>query len=98
MNFAEQSVWDEGYAQHEFFVAPKDDALRQWIETHFPRANKSCLELGCFPGRYLAVFGELGYELNGLDLTPRVEQDFSAWLKSMHYPGGRNPTSGCVHP
>jgi SAM-dependent methyltransferase len=37
------------------------------------------LEIGCFPGRYLGVLGRMGYEVNGIDLTPAVERMKSAF-------------------
>jgi SAM-dependent methyltransferase len=84
-NFYEQRLWDEGYVQAELFVAPPDDLIRRWLQKHVPPGQGSCLELGCFPGRYLAVFGELGYEVNGIDLTPRVELDLKPWLQRRGY-------------
>ena len=76
MNLVPQEYWDKGYETLELDIAPKDDTVRRWIELFFSNRGKGrCLEIGCFPGRYLAVFGELGYELNGIDLTPRVESD-----------------------
>jgi SAM-dependent methyltransferase len=84
-NFCEQRLWDDGYVQAELFVAPPDDLIRRWLQKHVPSGQGSCLELGCFPGRYLAVLGELGYEVNGIDLTPRVEQDLKPWLQRQGY-------------
>lgn len=84
-NFHEQQLWDEGYEKADLFVAPPDDLIRCWLQKHIQPGNGSCLELGCFPGRYLAVLGELGYEVNGIDLTPRVEQDLKPWLQGRGY-------------
>lgn len=86
----EQNVWDSGYEAYVLAAAAAGDPLRLWIEKHFRgRAGGSCLELGCFPGRYLAVFGELGFELNGIDLTPRTDVDLAPWLTAMgHKVGG----------
>lgn len=87
-SFVSQEVWDGIWEHTQFAVAPKDDPVRQWIEAHFRGKIGSCLELGCFPGRYLSVFGELGYELNGLDLTPRVELECKQWLVGRGYKVG----------
>jgi L-malate glycosyltransferase len=80
MHDNEQLFWDEAYADLKLFVAPEDDLVRQWIELNIPRGSGACIELGCFPGRYLHVFGELGYELNGIDFTDRTEKDLPNWL------------------
>jgi L-malate glycosyltransferase len=69
-------------------MAPPHDELRRWLETNLPDgAGKSCLEVGCFPGRYLAVLGEMHYELHGVDLTPRVSE-IKYWLDSRGYNTG----------
>jgi 2-polyprenyl-3-methyl-5-hydroxy-6-metoxy-1,4-benzoquinol methylase len=75
-----QGVWDRSYEQHTLAAAGPDDPLRRWIESRFRGRSGSCLELGCFPGRFLAVFGELGFELHGVDLTPRTETELAPWL------------------
>lgn len=88
-NLADQSYWDSSYANHKFEMAPSVDPVRQWIEKNIPASQgKSCFEIGCFPGRYLSVFGKLGYELHGVDLTPRVTKDFPEWLKASGFKTG----------
>lgn len=89
MNLVQQDYWDKGYESYSLDVATKDDYVRQWFESYFEKSNGRCLEIGCFPGRYLAVFGELGYELNGIDLTPRVETDLPNWLRDRKYNIGK---------
>lgn len=70
----DQSYWDEGYANMAPAMAPPEDPVRQWIELYVPpaRAGQHVLEIGCFPGRYLAVIANLGYTAHGIDLTPGV--------------------------
>ena len=80
-----QDYWDDSYRSRPLSAASYDDQVRKWIERHVPPGSGSCIEIGCFPGRYLAVLGELGYELNGIDLTPRVETDLPRWLRSLGY-------------
>ncbi len=80
MDFIDQDYWDDSYSGFEFYRVDNDDPVRLWIEEYFRNGSGTCFEVGCFPGRYLGVFGELGYELNGIDLTPRVEHDFAKWL------------------
>lgn len=84
-SIVEQKYWDSGYERIELSIAPPEDGVRKWVEKYIPRGNGSCFEVGCFPGRYLAVFGEKGYELNGIDLTGRVEKDLPVWLKSQGF-------------
>jgi len=84
----EQTDWDKGYEDFEMFTAPKVDKMRQWLEQYIPKEKNNVIEVGCFPGRYLAVFGENGYKLNGLDLTPNVETFLPHWLKSKGFECG----------
>ncbi len=86
-NLVDQDYWDGGYAQAEFSPLAPDHFLRAWINAHVPRGKGDCLEIGCFPGRFLAAFGDLGYRLHGVDLTPRVEA-VPAWLASRGYAVG----------
>lgn len=88
-NLYSQEIWDQGYEGEQFDLPPKDDQVRLWMEKHLPKTAGSVLEVGCFPGRYLAVCGNLGYELNGVDLTPRVDTDMPAWLTKSGYRVGQ---------
>lgn len=74
-SLVDQSYWDESYERVAPAMAPKGDALRDWLERNVPSAEgeKHALEIGCYPGRYLAVIGKLGYTTHGIDLTPGVE-------------------------
>ena len=72
-----KEYWEQKYATAEPRIAQKEDTVRLWIEQHFPplanNEKKSCIEIGCYPGQYLSVFGELGYELYGVDYCTKVD-------------------------
>lgn len=85
---AKQDYWDASYQRVPFRVADEKDPLRKWIERHARRAGGRALEIGCYPGSYLAVLGELGYQLNGMDLTPRTDKELPDWLRSKGYDVG----------
>ena len=87
-SLAPQQYWDQGYEKLTLDIAPQEDPVRIWLQKHLSTGTGSALELGCFPGRYLAVLGELGFELNGIDLTPRVETDLPKWVKRSGYRNG----------
>lgn len=86
-NKADQSYWNREYAGFNLHIAKPRDVIRQWIESHFPPLhgeNRSCIEIGCYPGRFLAVFGALGYRLSGIDLADNL-QALPAWLSAQGY-------------
>lgn len=85
MSLVPQNYWDHNYEECLLEIAPHEDPLREWLERYVERGNGTCLEIGCFPGRYLAVFGELGFQLHGLDMTPRVVSDLPNWLRARNY-------------
>ncbi len=89
MDFVEQRYWDKSYKDIELTVLGENDPIKKWIESHISKFNGKCLEIGCFPGGILTIFGELGYELHGIDLTPRVEVDLPRWLKLKGYRVGQ---------
>lgn len=83
----EQSYWDESYKKLRFFRLPPKDATVELMQKFIPKAGAggTAFEIGCFPGRFLAELGDLGYILNGCDITPRVITDLSPWLITEGY-------------
>lgn len=71
-----QSYWDRSYAGMRPVMADANDPVRRWIEAHVApvKDERHAIEIGCFPGRYLAVIGALGYTVHGIDLTPEVKR------------------------
>lgn len=88
-NLVDQEIWDKGYEGVRLQLPSDHNQVRPWYEKHIPRGSGRCLEIGCFPGQFLAAFGELGYELNGIDLTPRTMTDMVPWLKACGYKLGQ---------
>lgn len=51
------------------------NVIKQWLEKNVDFGSMhSCIEIGCYPGRYLSIFGERGVELNGIDYIPQVSK------------------------
>lgn len=49
----------------------ENNIIKKWIEKHVAiKKLKNCLEIGCYPGRYLSIFGKHGVQLNGIDYLP----------------------------
>ena len=79
-NLAPQEYWDKSYEKYILTNTPEEDPIRKWIEKYVPNGVGTCFEIGAFPGRYLSVFGGLGYNLAGIDLNPRILSDLPKWL------------------
>ncbi len=83
---AEASYWDAHWINTNFEIASHNHPLRGWIENNFSKGNnKSCLEIGCYPGKLLAVFGEKGYTLSGIDSFNGTATSLPQWLESNGY-------------
>lgn len=86
MDYVNQEYWDKSYEDLnlEFTF---DDSLVQLISKvlKLNGAGKGeVLELGCYPGGYLRVFGDFGLCLNGIDTTPKVA-NLPAFFNSKGY-------------
>lgn len=90
MDFVNQEYWDNSYSDISLDYSLLNDELTEFLEEHFfPVANVgSVFEIGCFPGRYLNIFGRKGYLLNGIDMTPRVKDDLPDYLRKKNYDVG----------
>lgn len=82
MDLVSQQYWNDSYRNFKYFVA--DDIVTQWIGRHrqlLPEGGRM-FEFGCYPGRYMAYIGKLGYEVNGMDLAETMDAHFTQWLQS----------------
>ena len=75
-NKASKEYWDQCYSSPKFKKAKKNDSIRLLIEKYItplpPNVHKECIEIGCFPGTYLAILGDLGYQVNGVDFCDNL--------------------------
>jgi 2-polyprenyl-3-methyl-5-hydroxy-6-metoxy-1,4-benzoquinol methylase len=85
-SIVEQKHWDMGYENQILGVASENDPIREFIIHHIPHGGGNCIEIGAYPCRYLGIFGELGYELNGVDTTEKIESDeLKIWMKQNNW-------------
>ena len=91
-SLSDEQAWNSfGDSCKKLDIVPRENIIRQWLEKYFSgldSRDKSVLEIGCYPGEYLAVFGELGYELNGIDIYAKVTRELPLWLASKNYKVG----------
>jgi len=79
--------WDDLYTGIKPKIAPGKDQFRNWLERNVPGSPGTCLEIGCYPGRYLSVMGEMGYRLYGVDLAEKLPE-LKSWLEKNGYRTG----------
>jgi SAM-dependent methyltransferase len=71
------NYWDSSNFDPEKMLLGDNNIIKRWlISTKLKIAKNSvCLEIGCFPGQFLTIFGEMGCILNGIDLVDEVETE-----------------------
>jgi hypothetical protein len=82
-SIVDQKHWDMSYEKQILGVVSENDPIRELIVRNIPHGKYGdrCIEIGAYPCRYLSIFGELGYEINGIDTTEKIESDeLKAWL------------------
>lgn len=79
-NLAPGDFWQKHYGDSHLQEAEAGHPVIRWLADHVPPAGGDCIEIGCFPGRFLPFFGRLGYRLNGIDVIKGV-LDLPAWLR-----------------
>lgn len=51
----------------------ENNIIKKWIENSVDiKQIETCIEIGCYPGRYLSIFGDKGVQVNGIDYLPGV--------------------------
>lgn len=83
-----QEYWNNSYETLNINLDISTDPVAGFVRDtlkKYGKTNETVLEVGCYPGRYLKVFGEFGYQLNGIDLTPKVERELPLFLAAQGY-------------
>ncbi|MBL7740060.1 MAG: class I SAM-dependent methyltransferase [Chitinophagaceae bacterium] len=78
MDKVSQAYWDNSYSGYRYSIA--NDEVTKWLDKCIHDKKGTAFEAGCYPGRYLAYLGKKGWQVSGMDLTPRMESDFKEWL------------------
>lgn len=75
--------------EYEVTVPAPDHRIRRLVKEHIPPAQGDCIEIGCSPGGFLTLFGELGYTLHGIDFDPRIQTELPRWLSERNFKAGQ---------
>lgn len=81
---------DPAYSgKYEVVPPPVGHRLRPLINTYISqKEDGNCIEIGCSPGGFLTLFGDLGYTLHGIDFDPRIQNELPQWLTKNGYKPG----------
>lgn len=84
-NKASTEFWNKRYENIKPYIIENNNVIKQWIDRFLPNIeNAECIEIGCYPGRFLTIFGEKGYKLYGIDLAEKTPE-IPLWLKANNY-------------
>lgn len=80
----ERRHWEDSYAGAEFVAYPLANEYFDLLFAHADRSKiANALEIGSYPGPFLAALGECGFELNGVDFHPGNAVELPNWLRSL---------------
>jgi len=88
-NLTDKKYWNNLYRKIKFSSASLQHPISKLIKKYISNGKcKTCLEIGCYPGHFIPIFGKLGYELNGIDIVSDVNKGLLQWLKKQGYKVG----------
>lgn len=89
-NLTDKKHWEDAYVDIDFAKEKKTSEVYKWITHNLPKtiSNESSFEVGIFPARFSAIFGDLGYEINGIDRIEAVGTSMKHWLEKENYKVG----------
>jgi 2-polyprenyl-3-methyl-5-hydroxy-6-metoxy-1,4-benzoquinol methylase len=71
-NLTTLDYWTNAFKDQKIELT-NDDVIKQWVLKYLRFSDReSCIEIGCYPGRYLTILGDYGVELNGIDFIKNV--------------------------
>lgn len=77
-----KEYWEANRESLVFKRQEKGHGIDVFIKKYIPENRQgSAIEIGSFPGPHLTTFGDLGYELNGIDFCPDNGVGLPNWLK-----------------
>ena len=80
-NLATLDYWTDTF-QDQNIKLNDNDIIKHWILKYLSfKDSESCIEIGCYPGKYLTIPGDFGVEVNGIDFIKKVSKLSDVFLK-----------------
>jgi 2-polyprenyl-3-methyl-5-hydroxy-6-metoxy-1,4-benzoquinol methylase len=79
-NLTSKEYWVNSYGQLVLTYDESHD-ISKFLKKYLAYNNEgSCIEIGSYPGHFLPILGQLGYELHGIDFHPLNKTAIPEWL------------------
>lgn len=91
-NLVSLNSWKASYNNASFKRLASNNEIYRFIREHIPRPNtkfRTVLEVGSYPGTYLSEFGEMGFELYGVDVEPKNSIELPEQFRRFNYKIGK---------
>ncbi len=85
---ATPDFWDSQNKEYTLQIIDDADPIARYMEKIDFSTLRSCFEVGCFPGGYLAYLGKKGLEVNGIDFSNRILSDLLPFYKNQGFKVG----------
>lgn len=73
-NLATLDYWTKAHGEINIELHP-NNFVKRWITSNIDLTKiKSVFEVGCYPGKFLTIFGDQGIEVSGIDYIAGVEK------------------------
>lgn len=92
VSLIDKDEWEELYTGISFQELDPNNFIKlliQKILTDYHIPAGAVFEVGCYPGWHLAIFGNIGFELNGIDFVDDIEIGMKKWLENKKYRVGK---------
>lgn len=95
---ADGEYWEKHWRHTDICASSDNHPICRWLDNQIcPGEGLSCFEIGCYPGKFLVLLGNRGYELNGIDLSEKTTV-MADWLTSKGFKiGGLEKGDFLVH-
>ncbi|KGL63230.1 methyltransferase domain-containing protein [Polaribacter sp. Hel1_85] len=82
--------WEKSYSKTTYNKPDTNSDIYNWIKKNLPKSkeNQTSFEVGIFPAGFSTIFGDLGYQINGIDRIEDVNLSMKDWLIDNKYEVG----------